>query len=101
MEDGARGEYVGVEGSDSMKVFALLADSGGERRGEFRLSARGERGDRRLPKRWERMLVPGELGRGVRGIPWLESGRKNLLRFGNTEDVLGGDWPDSTEYSIV
>jgi hypothetical protein len=46
------------------------------------------------------MLLPGEDGRGVLGIPWLESGRKNLLRLLNVDAELGGDWPESVEYSM-
>jgi hypothetical protein len=83
-----------------MNVLQLFADNGGERRGELRLSPRremGERGDRRPPKRCERMLLPGEVGRGVLGMPWLESGRKNLVRLLKVEAELGGDWLGSIE----
>lgn len=82
-----------------MKVLQLFAERGGDKSGELRESLpgeSGERGDLRLPKRWDRMLVPGEVGSGVLGMPWLESGRKNLPRLDAVvEAEFGGDWPAS------
>lgn len=68
-------------------MVKVRADMGGEP-GEP-----GERGDFwSRSKRWERTLPSGEVGRGVRGMPWWERGRKRRVRFVPVEVAeFGGD----------
>ena len=64
----------------------VLADSGGEPAdgGGEPADSGGELGDP-IPlkrcERCERTLPPGEMGRGVRGMPWFERGRKRRVLF--------------------
>lgn len=84
--DGALGER---DGSEPEKVVNVLADSGGEP-----ADSGGEPGDPRLRKRCERpdrKLPPGEMGRGVRGMPWFERGRnRRVLLVAVVDAEFGG-----------
>jgi hypothetical protein len=69
-------------------VMNVLADMGGDP------GLRGPLGDLwLLSKRCDRTLPPGEVGSGVRGMPWLERGRNmRLLLVPVVEAEFGGDW---------
>ena len=74
-----RGEYAGVEGSESMKVPNDCADMGGD------IGDRGNIGDRG---------VRGSLGRGDDGRPIPGKGGERLLLVESAPGDLGGPWVD-------
>lgn len=102
-----RGEYAGVDGSESMNVLKDFADIGGDI-GDFNdigvmggeLNT-GDRGDPKVEKRCGRMLPPGDLG--TLGMPWLVNGTNPLPRLVPTLDGEPGrdDWVDNKAESMM